>query len=176
MTTMLNDVLTMGQVESGTLKFNPSFLDLTAFCRTIAEEISQIAKEHPIHFSSQGACSSVYVDAKLLRHILGNLLSNATKYSPAGTPVTFTLECTPEHITFTIQDQGIGIPEADQARLFEAFHRASNAKPLPGTGLGLAIVKQSVELHGGTITFESQEGVGTTFTVILPQTENRRQK
>jgi hypothetical protein len=59
--------------------------------------------------------------------------------------------------------------QVDQKRLFETFHRASNARHVPGTGLGLAIVKQSVELHGGTITFESEENVGTTFTVIIPR-------
>ncbi len=69
---------------------------------------------------------------------------------------------------FRIQDEGIGIPEADQTRLFEPFHRAGNVGVTKGTGLGLAIVKQSAELHGGTISYETQEGVGTTFTVMLP--------
>jgi len=84
--------------------------------------------------------------------------------------VTFMMDCEPNQITFHIQDRGIGIPKEEQSRLFEAFHRASNTVQIPGTGLGLAIVQQSVELHGGTITFESEEGCGTTFTVIIPQT------
>jgi len=109
------------------------------------------------------------MDAKLLRHILGNLLSNALKYSPGERAVRFSVHCDPNQITFRIEDQGIGIPQEEQKRMFEAFHRASNAKHLPGTGLGLAIVKQSVELHGGTVAFESTEGVGTTFTVVIPQ-------
>ena len=112
------------------------------------------------------------MDAKLLRHILSNLLSNAIKYSPAGSTVTFKARCIGEHIEFTIRDEGIGIPKDDQARLFETFHRASNAKHIRGTGLGLAIVKQSVELHGGTISFESQEGQGTTFNILLPASES----
>ncbi|MBN2469113.1 MAG: PAS domain-containing sensor histidine kinase, partial [Anaerolineae bacterium] len=66
-------------------------------------------------------------------------------------------------------DQGIGIPEEDQKQLFETFYRASNARGLLGTGLGLAIVKQAVELHGGTISFESEEGVGSKFTVQIPR-------
>ncbi len=98
-----------------------------------------------------------------------NLLSNAIKYSPDDRTVMFSVDCEPDQVTFRIQDQGIGIPEAAQARLFETFYRASNARQIPGTGLGLAIVKQSVELHGGTITFESEEGRGTTFNVIIPQ-------
>jgi signal transduction histidine kinase len=69
---------------------------------------------------------------------------------------------------FRVIDRGCGIPTADQARLFQAFHRGSNVRQLPGTGLGLVIVKRSVALHGGEITFESGEGKGTTFTVRLP--------
>ncbi len=172
MVDMLDDILTLGKVESGKLTFNPVPLDVVAFCHNIATEMSQAAGTASlIGFSSQGDCSSVLIDDKLLRHILGNLLSNAIKYSPHDRPVTFTLHCKPDQITFRVQDQGIGIPEADQKRLFETFHRASNARQIPGTGLGLAIVKQSVEIHGGTITFESEEGQGTTFIVTLPQAE-----
>lgn len=173
---LLNDILTVGQAESGRLKFEPGSLDLIAFCQTLAAEVQQAAGSgQQIRLSHQGACDRVHMDAKLLRHILGNLLSNALKYSPADSTVICDIQCESSVITFRIQDQGIGIPQADQAQLFEAFHRAGNVGSTPGTGLGLAIVKQSVVRHGGTITFESEEGLGTAFTVILPQTlpENR---
>jgi signal transduction histidine kinase len=170
MVEMLDDILTIGQVESGKLTFAPAPMDLLAFCDNVVAEIRHSnGTTRQVDFSSQGACGSVYMDEKLLRHILGNLLSNALKYSPAESTVMFTIQCSPDQVKFRIQDRGIGIPEADQKRLFETFHRAGNARHLPGTGLGLAIVKQSVELHGGTITFESDEGVGTAFTVIIPQ-------
>jgi signal transduction histidine kinase len=68
----------------------------------------------------------------------------------------------------SVEDQGIGIPIDEQKHLFETFFRASNTKDIPGNGLGLAIVRQSVELHGGSITFESRPGEGTTFFVLLP--------
>ena len=171
MVDLLDDILTIGQVESGKLTFNPAPVDVIAFCQNLAAEIKQATgtTQH-LDFSSEGECGIAHLDAKLLRHILSNLLSNAIKYSPDERPVTFKVSCSPDQITFHIQDQGIGIPEDDHARLFEAFHRASNARQIPGTGLGLTIVKQSVDLHGGTITFKSEEGIGTTFTVILPQT------
>ena len=170
MVNMLDDILTLGKVESGKLGFEPAPLDIIAFCKDIVAEMKQATgTPQPIDFSSQGDCSITWLDAKLLRHILGNLLSNAIKYSSEDRPVIFTVHCAPDQIIFRVQDHGIGIPDDDQKRLFEAFHRASNARQLPGTGLGLAIVKQSVDLHGGTITFESQEGVGTTFIVTLPQ-------
>jgi signal transduction histidine kinase len=71
-------------------------------------------------------------------------------------------------LSFDIEDRGIGIPETDRARLFEAFHRADNVGQIHGTGLGLVIAKRCCDLHGGTITFESEEGRGTTFHVNLP--------
>jgi PAS domain S-box-containing protein len=169
MVDMLDDILTIGQVESGKLTFNPVRLDVVAFCQRIAAEMPHVSgAASRIVFSSQGDCSTAQLDAKLLRHILSNLLSNAVKYSPEHRPVLFTARCEPDQITFRVQDQGIGIPEEDQKRLFGSFHRASNVRQIPGTGLGLAIAKQSVAMHGGTITFESGEGVGTTFTVTLP--------
>jgi signal transduction histidine kinase len=170
MVDMLDDILTLGQVESGKLNFEPVEIDVLAFCESMVSEIKQAAGvTRLIHFTGEGECRTAYLDARLLRHILGNLLSNALKYSPENCPVMFSSHCDSNQITFRIQDQGIGIPDQDQPRLFDTFYRASNAKKLPGTGLGLAIVKQSVELHGGTITFESREDVGTTFTVVIPK-------
>ncbi len=173
MTDILNDILVMGQVDSGKMEFHPAPLDLIALCQTlVAEAIEGSGTTTKVDFVTQEINNWMLMDAKLLRHILSNLLSNAIKYSPAGSTVTFKARCIGEHIEFTIRDEGIGIPKDDQARLFETFHRASNAKHIRGTGLGLAIVKQSVELHGGTISFESQEGQGTTFNILLPASES----
>ena len=108
------------------------------------------------------------MDEKLLRHILANLLSNAIKYSPQGGAVQLELDCQAGQAFFRVQDQGIGIPLEAQGRLFDTFHRAENVGNIPGTGLGMSIVKKSVDLHGGTISFTSQVGVGTTFTVVIP--------
>lgn len=170
MVDMLDDILLLEKVEAGKLSFNPAPMDIIALCEKIIEDTSHaIGAAQHITFDVQGECGAVSVDAKLLRHVLGNLLSNAIKYSPDDSTVSLTIRCAEDHIVFQVEDQGIGIPDVDQARLFEAFHRASNAKSIPGTGLGLAIVKQSVEVHGGTINFESHVGVGTTFTVTLPR-------
>ena len=111
-------------------------------------------------------------DESLLRHIFSNLLANAVKYSAEGSEVEFTVKRDGAHAVFTVQDRGIGIPEADHPRLFEAFHRGSNVGQISGTGLGLMIVKRCVDLHRGEISFVSKEGQGTTFTVRLPLFEN----
>jgi len=108
-------------------------------------------------------------DETLLRHILANLLSNALKYSPEGTPVRLTVGLDGTALVADVQDQGIGIPANELADMFQSFHRASNVGTIEGTGLGLAIVKKSVDLHGGHIAVDSVVGHGSRFTVRLPQ-------
>ena len=168
MTGLLNDVLLVGKAEAGKLEYNPTLVDLVRFCDDLVGEIQLTTGNHKIAFCSQGHCSNVYIDEKLLRHILSNLLSNAIKYSPSGGTVHFDLVCDRFAATFKVRDQGIGIPEADRANLFDSFYRASNVGSISGTGLGLAIVKKSVDSHGGTIAVNSEVGVGTTFIVTIP--------
>ncbi|MCT7948805.1 ATP-binding protein [Ancylothrix sp. C2] len=171
---LLEEVLTLGKAEAGQIKFYPERIELSSFCYEIIDE--QLLSYHyktEVEFLTKGECGGACMDRKLLRHILTNLISNAIKYSPDGTPVSLTLTCENNQAIFTIQDHGIGIPPQDRERLFEPFHRAINVGSIPGTGLGLAIVKQCVDLHGGEIWVESQENIngeqsGTTFTVSLP--------
>ncbi len=169
MTNLVSDALLIGKAEANKLEFNPVPLDVEQFCRELLEEMDPDGmSQTSITFSSQSDSNDAYLDEKLLRQILTNLLSNAIKYSPQGGIVQFDLECRDGVVRFSIQDEGIGIPAADQNRLFESFHRASNVGTLPGTGLGLSIVKKCVDLHGGQIAVESAVDVGTTFTVTLP--------
>lgn len=164
-----DDVLTVSQAESGKLGFNPAPSDVIAFCRSLIEELQSITThQHTLSFYSQGEFTQAYLDEKLLRHLLINLLTNAIKYSPQGGSVDLEVICQEKQVTFRIQDRGIGIPPEHQAKLFQQFERASNVGTIQGTGLGLCIVKQAVDLHGGEIAVESQVGVGTTFTVTLP--------
>jgi signal transduction histidine kinase len=111
----------------------------------------------------------IHADQRLLQHIFTNLLSNAVKYSEPERAVRFEIESKGTEIVCVIRDQGIGIPEADQEWLFNAFHRGQNVADRPGTGLGLVIVKRCVDLHGGKIRIESQLGKGTAVIVRLPQ-------
>ena len=110
----------------------------------------------------------VLADEKLLRHIFGNLLSNALKYSPDGGTVRFSIHARDGGAKFEVTDQGIGIPEEELPHLFSSFHRASNVGDIAGTGLGLAIVKNAVDKHGGRISVTSARGQGTCFSVWLP--------
>jgi signal transduction histidine kinase len=110
----------------------------------------------------------VWIDRKLVRQILFNLLSNALKYSDSDSEVNFEVEIDPDNILFRVTDRGIGILPEDRDKLFESFHRGSNVSTIQGTGLGLSIVKRCVDLHGGTIDLSSEVNVGSTFTVNLP--------
>jgi PAS domain S-box-containing protein len=167
-TGMLDQVMLIGRAEADKLEFRPEPHDPAELAASIAREIEHAhGRPDRIRFTHRGTAGRRMLDSRLLAHALGNLLSNALKYSPAGTEVTFEMEAAPGSLSFLVGDRGIGIPAADQPRIFQSFHRARNVGNVEGTGLGLAIVKQCVELHGGTVDFESEPG-RSTFIVCLP--------
>lgn len=169
MSGLMEQVLLLGRVEAGKLGLNFAPLDVAAFGHRLVDEmLSAMNRKCPVQFHATDDLDNASGDEALLRHIFSNLLSNAVKYSSNGDLVEFNIERAGTDALFTVRDRGIGIPESDQPHLFEAFHRAANASQIPGTGLGLLIVKRCVELHGGTITFESRVRKGTTFTVRVP--------
>ena len=168
MTGLLNDVLLLGKAEAGKLNFKPKTIELNQFCEELVEEIQFTTKTHQILFTSNQSSINREVDEKLLRQILNNLLSNAIKYSPESNEVNLDLIDRKEEVILKVKDCGIGIPQDEQDRLFDSFHRANNVGDISGTGLGLAIVKKAVELHKGRIEVESILNAGTTFTIALP--------
>jgi signal transduction histidine kinase len=169
MARLLDEVSLIGKADLGKLQCQPTPLELEAFCRQLVEELQLSTGEtHQLVFTRLGELSEAVWDESLLRHILGNLLANAIKYSPEGGTVRFELISQDKKVIFRIQDWGIGIPLEDQKRLFLPFNRAKNVGTIPGNGLGLAIAKKCVEAHGGQISVNSEVGVGTTFTVTLP--------
>ncbi|MDX2099334.1 MAG: ATP-binding protein [Leptolyngbyaceae cyanobacterium bins.59] len=169
MNRLLEDVLVLGQANSGRLEHHPVALNVATFCQDLIDALQWTAgSQYSLHLLCEGNCEQVFLDEKLLWHLLNNLLSNAIKYSPQGGKIWLTVNREGNQIYFQVKDQGIGIPEMDQKRLFEPFHRAGNTGKIPGTGLGLAIVQRSIELMGGTIHLKSQVGQGTVFTVALP--------
>ena len=168
-TQLLDDILLINKAETENLAFEPASLDLVPFCQVLTKEIQLSASNHTIVFSSNSQSNVIgNFDKKILRQILINLLSNAIKYSPNSAIVNFNLDITESIVIFSIQDQGIGIPEADQVKLFESFHRAKNVGDIPGSGLGLSIVAKCVDLHKGAISVNSELGKGTTFIVKIP--------
>jgi signal transduction histidine kinase len=166
---LLTEVLIIGRADSGRLKLNLVPLDLQELCqRTVDNLRLSMSEKHQLVFSCYGDTKDGLWDENLLRHILNNLLGNAIKYSPDGGQIQFDLIREGEKIIFKIQDRGIGIPPQEQGRLFKPFFRANNVENIAGTGLGLAIVERCVQAHGGEVQVNSEVGLGTTFTVILP--------
>jgi signal transduction histidine kinase len=166
---LMEQVLVLGRVEAGKLGYRPAPLDLNLLAVKLTDEsLSATNRRCPIQWKPVGDLSGVRADESLLRHIFGNLITNAVKYSPAGREVLFTARRDGGEAVFEVIDQGIGIPVQDREQLFEAFHRCSNVGDVPGTGLGLVIVKRCVELHSGSIDMWSETGKGTRFTVRLP--------
>ncbi|TDS16835.1 PAS domain S-box-containing protein [Maribacter caenipelagi] len=170
---ILNDFLSLSRLEEGKLAAKTTFFELIKFCKNLIDEMESAKKdEQSIHFIHTEAEIMAFLDPKLLSHILINLLSNSLKYSDEGKAVTLEIKRNNTLIEFNIIDNGIGIEVKEQKRLFERFFRAENATHIQGTGLGLHIVKQYAELMGGTVSFKSEFGIGSTFTVQLNLNHN----
>ena len=166
---ILNDFLSLGKLDEGKVVAIRERFDLIQFSKSLVQEINiGLKKDQTIHMSNGIETLFVTLDVKLLRHVLMNLLSNASKYSPEGANISFEISKKHENLLIQITDQGIGIPEEEQSHLFQRFFRASNAVNIEGTGLGLNIVKNYTELMGGTLEFNSEVNKGTTFSVEFP--------
>ena len=166
---IMDDLLRLARMQSGRIDFKPAAHDLDTLIRTLIEEFnSQQEYRHRIYYTRQSAEPvMMMMDIHLMRQILDNIIHNGLKYSQGV--VTAALTETEQTIQLSIQDTGIGIPEADLKHLFEPFHRAGNVGTIQGTGLGLNITKQAIEAHNGSIEIESQLGVGTTMTLTFPK-------
>lgn len=168
LTTILNDFLSLEKLEAG--KVEPSFdsFDLVKLSEEITEEMQMIAKQNQnIIYQHTGTTSVVNLDPNLLKNCVLNLIANAIKYSGENTFIEFNTEINDHTCIVTIRDNGIGIPEADQKHLFEAFFRAHNTGNIPGTGLGLNIVARYAKLMKGKVNFNSQLNKGTLFTITF---------
>ncbi len=166
MSQQLTDLLMLTRAEVGKLEFQPELCNIELFCLQLIEEI-----QGGIYQKIELICPQpirAFLDKKLLRSLLTNLLLNAAKYSPEQSSIQLIVRHTEPTVTFEIIDQGIGIPVADQPYIQDTFYRGSNVGEISGTGLGLAIVKTCVDLHHGNWKIDSQETQGTTVTVQLP--------
>jgi len=169
LTAILNDFLSLGKLEEGKVEVVKDTINLTVLFQDIIEEINASLKEgQSIKFINKSELESITSDARVLRNILFNLLSNASKYSEANKNIDLTVTSDRNILTMTVKDYGIGIPEEDHKHLFQRFFRAGNVSNIQGTGLGLNIVKRYVELLDGNIIFTSKCEKGSAFTVSIP--------
>jgi PAS domain S-box-containing protein len=169
LTGILDDFLSLGKLDEGRVEVNREDINLNELFEEIQTELTPILKDgQQIVTECPTDTVDFSIDKRILRNITFNLISNASKYSDPGKNIYLSWRLSDDGLELSIQDEGIGIPEEDQKRLFEQFFRASNASNIQGTGLGLNIVKRYVDLLGGRISFESEFGKGTRFTISIP--------
>jgi signal transduction histidine kinase len=169
MVELLEDVRFMSRNEAEYQNLVIAPINLVEFCQSVLQEVQvSIAPDCHFSFIPKEIPPTLYMDSKLLRQILHNLLSNSVKYSLQNREIELNVSYENSQLTIQVRDQGIGIPEEDQPYLFETFYRGKNVGTIRGTGLGLSLTKRCVEAYGGVLTFESTVGQGTTFSAILP--------
>jgi signal transduction histidine kinase/DICT domain-containing protein len=167
LTAMVEDVSTVVRTNQKGLQDRPEPLDLLTLTRNIVSDIEALQRGgRKVVFTHQWRRAFVMLDKRLYKHILGNLLTNALKYSDDA--VFVHLSERDGQLVVEVRDQGIGISEADAKRIFEPFYRGSNTTGIGGTGIGLRILQDAVKACEGSISFESTLGEGSTFTVKLP--------
>lgn len=167
MTLILNDFLSAGRLEEGKISINLVSIDIPEFISECLVEISNILKKgQEVNYHHYGPNYFV-TDKQFLKNIIINLVSNSSKFCAENKIIQIVTNNFIEELQFQIKDQGMGIPYEEQRNLFQRFFRAKNAMNVQGTGLGLSIVEKYVELLQGTITFESELNIGTTFNINL---------
>jgi signal transduction histidine kinase len=168
---LVGDLLFVARLDANGLQLQFADVDVTEVVRDAVESTAALARSRTIDLSSDlGEVPPVFGDRERLSQLVGNLISNALKFTPEGGTVTARTFVDGDSAVIEVSDTGIGIPEAEQSRLFQRFFRSSTAteQAIPGTGLGLVISRAIAEAHGGTISVRSAPGKGTSFRVELP--------
>lgn len=163
---LIDQVLDYSRLEAGAVITVAAPVDLAAETGRIVGDRVMLLADHPVTLDLSPAWAEA--DGEGLERVLDNLLSNAAKYSPVGTPVTVTTEVLGDEAVVSVADRGPGIAADDQERIFDRFYRVNGGRGVRGTGIGLAIVKRYVELMGGRIWVESDVGRGSKFSFALP--------
>ena len=171
LTALIDDLLTLSRVEDGSRRFHKERFPLLDLLSSAVSVCRQKAKNKNMEIEVD--CSpepSVLAHPVLLEQAVTNLIGNAVKYTPEGTKISVKGYSRDNQIIIEVTDQGHGIPLADQERIFERFYRVDKARSrdMGGTGLGLSIAKHIAQVHGGTVSLDSREGEGCTFTITLP--------
>ncbi|MBK9143378.1 MAG: CHASE3 domain-containing protein [Candidatus Melainabacteria bacterium] len=168
---LINDILDIRKIEAGKMELILKPLDASYLVRETIEVLSAYAQDHSVKLVDRSTdCPRFYADRDRVVQVLTNLVSNAVKFSPEGGSVTLSSEERDGMVRFSVADEGSGISEQDQRKLFRKFQQVNSGddRPKGGTGLGLSICKALVEQHGGRIGLDSAAGRGTTFWFEMP--------
>jgi PAS domain S-box-containing protein len=168
---MIVALLDISRIQTGQLSIDRAPLDLGQLAQRVVDDFQPMLDQHHVVLSVPDEVLIVEGDELRLEQVLQNLLQNAVKYSPQGGAVLVQVSECESNVCLSVTDEGIGIPEEALPRLFSRFYRAENAqeRKISGMGIGLFVVREIVELHGGRVEVTSQEGIGSTFTLVLPR-------
>ena len=168
MNALVSNLLDMARLQSGTVQLNQQWQPLEEVIGSALSATRASLGERTVSVILQGDLPFVHIDAVLIERVLVNLLENAAKYTPAGTPVKLLARVTSGQLELQVDDEGPGLPKGREELIFNKFERGHKESALPGVGLGLAICRAIAEAHGGTIHGLSREGGGARFILRLP--------
>ena len=169
LTVLLSNVRTLQQMAQGVLRCEPTIHDLVDFAESVCQEVRNIAhNSHELTITVVDGPTACQFDERLLRRALINVLLNAIQFSPAGTPIQLLVAITSQQASIMVMDNGLGIPAAEQERVFDLYYQASNASDHMSQGLGLTVAQGVLALHGGSINLTSAVDEGTTVHIKLP--------
>jgi len=172
LTRLVDDLRTLALADAGQLSLDLQPVDLIAIAQGSIEQFTPQAEAQQVklQFDSPGHCRTIVADSTRLGQVLGNLVSNALRYTPTGGQITMAVNCVGERIQLTVHDSGPGISEESLPHIFERFYRGdrSRSRSEGGSGLGLAIARQLAQAHGGELTATNHPQGGAIFTLTLP--------
>ena len=169
--TLIGDIIKLSRLDENQVPMERESVDLLETARDVVQQLASVARKNGVTLVTNGSHGVVNGVRQVLGEMVYNLCENAVKYNRPGGRVWVDVRQAADHVELCVKDTGIGIPAAEQGRIFERFYRVdkSHSKAVGGTGLGLSIVKHAVAYHHGTIHLESQMGKGTVITVTLPR-------
>lgn len=173
LSTQIDSLLDGGRMAAGQFSVASIPLDLVALINSVVAMLEPALQHHTLRAILPRRPLIVIGDAPRLQQVLENLINNAVKYSPQGGAITVEMQRQRDHVTISVTDQGIGIPASAYEHLFQRFYRVDHGQDqdIRGQGIGLYVVKAIVDAHVGSVAVESEEGVGSTFTISLPLAE-----
>ncbi|MGA9851807.1 MAG: sensor histidine kinase KdpD [Gammaproteobacteria bacterium] len=171
MSELVNNVLDMARLQAGAVKLNRQWYPLEEVVGSVLTRLRDRLKEHPIAVKLPAELPWLSLDGGLMEQVLANLLENAVKYTPAGTPIEISAAGSDREVTVEVADHGPGLPTGTEEQVFEKFYRVQAESSHTGVGLGLTICRAIVEVHGGRIWAENRTGGGAAFKFTLPAAE-----
>jgi two-component system sensor histidine kinase KdpD len=168
MSNLVNNILDMARLDAGFVELDKQWHPVEEIVGTVLTRLQKHLEGRKVKVNIPPGIPMIFADSVLIEQVLINLLENALRYTPDGSPLEITVEMTPFAVELFVSDRGPGIPKGMEAKLFEKFYRVRNEAAQSGVGLGLAICRAIVEVHGGTIRAHNRASGGAIFSFMIP--------